>query len=288
MEKNAIKVDLPDNLRDYQKAFETAYEEKSVIYYQIQSYFNSDINEILNRKNVTVFDVGANVGLFSMEVLRRTAGQAQIYSFEPVPETYRKLQANLEQFNLPNIHLFNYGLGEDELTVTFMHSPAVASVSSRYDMYGSDDNKMALSMIYNKNLADKFHMNIPGFLRYLPRPVNSALLTLMSYLFRKTIGKSQPVECRITTLSKIVADQQIEKIDLLKIDVEKAELDVLMGISAADWGKINAIVLEVHDIADRENVIRKLLTQHGFNRIVVDKEEEGQRAFGMSGFRDGR
>src|ERR1035437_777714 len=125
MEKNTIKVDLPDNLLAYKKAFETAYSEKSIIYYQILSYFDKNINNILNRKNVTIFDVGANVGLFSMEVLRRTEGKAQIYCFEPVPETYRKLETNLKQFNFQNIHLFNYGLGEDEMTVTFMYNPLV-------------------------------------------------------------------------------------------------------------------------------------------------------------------
>lgn len=289
MEKNTIKVTLPDNLLAYRNDFETAYEEKSVIYHQIQSYFDANISKILDRKNVTVFDVGANVGLFSMEVLRRTEGQAQIHSFEPVPETFRKLETNFLRLkpDFPNIHLYNYGLGEDEMTVTFMHSPFVASMSSRYDMFGADDNKMALSMIYNKNLADKFHMNIPPFMKYLPRFVNSAILSLLNFVFRNTVGKSTPVECKLTTLSKIISDQKIERIDLLKIDVEKAEMDVLHGISASDWAKINAIVLEVHDIVGRENEIKGLLTQHGFDKILVDKEVEGQYTFSMSGFRDG-
>jgi len=286
MEENAIKVDLPENLQAHRKTFETAYTERQIIYRQILAYFNDDINAILARKNVTVFDVGANVGLFSMEVLRRTEGLGQIHSFEPIPETFSRLEKNLKPFNLPNIHLYNLGLGEADLTVTFMYTPMAASVSSRYDMYGADDNKMGLSMIYNKTLADKFHVNIPGFLKYLPRSVNSVLLTMLSFLFRKFIGKPHPVECKITTLSKIVAEQQIEKIDLLKVDVEKAEMDVLTGISPADWAKIDAIVLEVHDIPGREEAIKKLLTQHSFKRIEVDKEEAGQYTFSMSGFRN--
>lgn len=288
MEKSTIKVTLPDNLLAYRNDFETAYEEKSVIYHQIQSYFDNNINQILLKKNVTVFDVGANVGLFSLEILRRTEGQAQIHSFEPVPDTFSKLEKNFQRLtpNFPNIHLYNYGLGEDELTVTFMHSPFVASMSSRYDMFGADDNKMAMSMIYNKKLADKFHMRIPPFMKYLPRFVNSGILFGLNFVFRNTVGKATPVECKLTTLSKIINDQKIEKIDLLKIDVEKAEMDVLTGISESDWAKINAIVLEVHDIAGREDEIKKLLTRHGFDRILVDKEVEGQYTFSMSGFRD--
>lgn len=287
MEKQTIQVDLPENLRMYRDAFETAYEEKSVIYHQIQSYFDDDINRILARKDVTVFDVGANVGLFSMEVLRRTEGRAQIHTFEPVPDTFAKLEKNFGAMRsaFPNIHLYNLGLGEDDLTVTFQHSPFVASMSSRYDMFSTEDSQMALSIIYNPRLAEKFHMNVPPLMRRLPRFANLAILAVMNFIFRHIVGKPQPVECKLTTLSKIVSEQKIEHIDLLKIDVEKAEMDVLQGIAETDWPKIDAIALEVHDIAGREQKIRQLLARHGFDQISVDKEEEGQLAFGMAAFR---
>ena len=38
------------------------------------------------------------------------------------------------------------------------------------------------------------------------------------------------------------ADESIERVDLLKIDVEKAELDVLAGIEPADWPRIRQVV----------------------------------------------
>ena len=46
-----------------------------------------------------------------------------------------------------------------------------------------------------------------------------------------------------------MAQENIECIDLLKINVEKSELDVLLGIEESDWQKIKQIVLEV-DVKD--------------------------------------
>lgn len=278
-------IEFDSNLLIHKDAFKKTYRENSIIYHQVLFYFDKDITDILNRQNVTILDVGANIGLFAMEVLRRTAGKANIYCFEPLPPTFDKLKSNVEQLGFPNARLFNCGLGESELTATFLYNPLFDSMSSRYDMFSAEDDKVVMSAIYNKDIADKFHLNM-GLLKYLPRGVNAAILAALKFLLLNTVGKRKPIECKIIPLSKIIAEQGIEKIDLLKVDVEKAELDVLMGISDADWQKIDAIVLEVHNIDNREKTIRDLLTRHGFTRIEVDKLEEDQLAFSMSGFRN--
>lgn len=78
----------------------------------------------------------------------------------------------------------------------------------------------------------------------------------------------QEVRCQIKTISQIIFEQSIDKINLLKIDVEKAELDVLNGIEAQDWSKIQQIIIEVHNINNRVHYIVDLLTQKGFFLIV--------------------
>jgi len=54
-------------------------------------------------------------------------------------------------------------------------------------------------------------------------------------------------ECRLTSLSEMIREHQIDKIDLLKIDAEKSELDILKGIDDRDWPKIAQLVIEIHD-----------------------------------------
>jgi hypothetical protein len=64
----------------------------------------------------------------------------------------------------------------------------------------------------------------------------------------------------------------VQRIDLLKVDVEKSELDVLLGIEGQDWPKIKQVVVEVHDLEHRVEKITALLKEHGFRRITVEQE----------------
>src|SRR6185369_9512500 len=79
---------------------------------------------------------------------------------------------------------------------------------------------------------------------------------------------SETFNCDLRTISEIIRENKIESIDLLKVDVEKSELDVLNGIDESDWKKIKNIVMEVHDIEGRLSNIATLLSDHGFEHFV--------------------
>ena len=72
------------------------------------------------------------------------------------------------------------------------------------------------------------------------------------------------------TMSQFIHERRIERIDFLKIDVEKAELDVLRGIEDDDWRRIRQAVIEVHDFEDRVGTITALLRRHGLTEVTVD------------------
>ncbi|BAZ45716.1 methyltransferase FkbM family protein [Chondrocystis sp. NIES-4102] len=74
------------------------------------------------------------------------------------------------------------------------------------------------------------------------------------------------------TLSQVIAEQSIERIYLLKIDVAKAELDVIEGIKEEYWAKIQQIVMEVHNINNRLQKIIKLLKSQGFSQINYQED----------------
>jgi FkbM family methyltransferase len=87
--------------------------------------------------------------------------------------------------------------------------------------------------------------------------------------------RSEQYECSIRRLSDIIRQEAIDHIDLLKIDVEKAEWDVLSGIDDSDWPKIRQVVIEVHDVDGRLSRVLDLLTRHGFESVA---EEESMLA----------
>ncbi|MBC9929416.1 FkbM family methyltransferase [Chitinophaga qingshengii] len=74
----------------------------------------------------TILDVGANIGQFALAVAHRYP-QARIYSFEPEPDTYLRLQQHTRK--IPAIRTFNFALGSSDGALTF-YSNAYSHASS--------------------------------------------------------------------------------------------------------------------------------------------------------------
>lgn len=75
-----------------------------------------------------VFDVGANVGHWSLAVAENLASADRIYAFEPSSRTFAKLQANTA--SRTNIHCFNLGLSGSDCTMEMAHSDSNPEKSS--------------------------------------------------------------------------------------------------------------------------------------------------------------
>jgi hypothetical protein len=62
------------------------------------------------------------------------------------------------------------------------------------------------------------------------------------------LNRTEAVECRFRRLSDAVfADSSVNRVALLKIDVEGAELDVLRGVEPAHWARIDQVAMEVEN-----------------------------------------
>ena len=68
------------------------------------------LKEVLLPPGCVVMDVGANVGLFSIQIALR-APEARIVAIEPEHECFECLQANLHAFSLTNVEAYRLGLG---------------------------------------------------------------------------------------------------------------------------------------------------------------------------------
>ncbi len=65
----------------------------------------------------TFIDIGANIGLFSLLASKKIGDKGKVICFEPAPETYRRLNENIELNHIKNIESRNVGLSDkdDEL-----------------------------------------------------------------------------------------------------------------------------------------------------------------------------
>jgi len=65
------------------------------------------------RKGDIFFDIGANIGLFSLLASNVVEDEGEIYAFEPTPETFKRLDANIELNNFTNIKSHQFAFSNE-------------------------------------------------------------------------------------------------------------------------------------------------------------------------------
>ncbi|HEY3249785.1 MAG TPA: FkbM family methyltransferase [Ignavibacteria bacterium] len=69
-------------------------------------------------EEINIMDIGANVGYFSMYISKRFP-KSNIYSFEPFPNTFKRLTENIERNNITNIKPYQLAISDSNGTADF-------------------------------------------------------------------------------------------------------------------------------------------------------------------------
>jgi FkbM family methyltransferase len=137
----------------------------------------------------TVLDVGANIGLYSLLAARLVGAAGRVHAFEAESGNAARLTANLALNDLRNVELFEAAVYSEEGSVT------LNVFDSRFNAWHS--------------------LGRP----HLPDPTHEG----------RTVAPVQTRRVAAVTLDAHCASHGIDQVDLLKIDVEGAEVDVLIG-----------------------------------------------------------
>ena len=253
------EITIPDG----KEIFCINQEEVEYLYPQMPNYIKHGIK--LDRGN-TIFDVGANIGMFSLMCSSYGDRQIDIYAFEPIPQIFEVLRLNIQRFNLDRVKLYNYGLSNKLEVANFEYYPKASGFSTMFPE-SAKSFRQSVSSIMLSNIAE-LPSSVSQELGKLPQFLRPLVLNLK---LRQAL-KSQTVKSKLKTVSQVIQEQNIAKIDLLKIDVERSELNVLLGIQPQDWQKIKQVAIEAHDIENRIDRISALLSEQNFDRIVVEQE----------------
>ena len=144
----------------------------------------------LVRPNMTVFDIGANIGNYSMLFSEIVGKFGRVYSFEPTPSTFKTLQKRILQGEYKNVFAYNKAVFSENQLIEFNEFP------EEYSVWNS--------------------LGIPQML--VPNSLNNEYVPVV---------RTELVEgIKIDTFCE---NHNIEKIDYLKLDVEGAESDALQG-----------------------------------------------------------
>jgi FkbH-like protein/FkbM family methyltransferase len=203
----------------------------------------------------TVIDIGANIGLFSLFV-RSEAPGATVLAYEPSPAAFAVLKANCEAYG-PGLHPFNVGVaerrGHADLT-----SYERSSVFSTFHAHQQEDRE-AIRAVASNVARDQLRENAEPLAGLIDELVAGRLT------FRS-------VPCPVLSVSDIIRENNLRRVDLLKIDAEKCELEILQGIEDGHWPLIDQVVVEVHDRTRALlDDVRQLLARHGFDCAVVEE-----------------
>ena len=142
------------------------------IYYRTSTSDMIMIYEILLKKNYDaeywlpqeiepqlILDIGGNIGITSIYLANRFP-DAQIYTFEPLPQNFEILKKNTSPYK--NIHIFNVGLGKEDGTFDiYMSSDSEnfggASLNSNFEV--ENTNKVTCKIRNINNMLFELNIN---------------------------------------------------------------------------------------------------------------------------------
>ena len=195
-----------------------------------------------------IIDIGANIGLFTI-FARMRSPLAHIVAIEPLPSAFNALfsnVANIEGLVTPLNIAISDNSGEADIT----YYPLVSGMSSLHP--NIDEERNLFSAILHE--TKKRHSSSQNY-EYISELLN------MNF-------ESEIFSVKTKTLSEVIRNLNLSKIDLLKIDAQKSEIDILKGIDEKSWKMINQIIIEAHDCGDSFASIKLLLTYHGFGYSI--------------------
>lgn len=246
-----LEATLPNGKKVYQwQKSETDFLFKEI--FTDDSY--GEANGIKIESGDVVIDCGANIGMFSLWALEKTTKSGEVHAFEPIPTTFSALELNAKAHGNGKWHANNCGVSDSETTITFEHHPRCSIWSTTdHDMAEKRAERTVNEFVVLAKRAGVIGMLIPG---WFFRMIFSRLV--------KTATKTVEVQAKLIKLSDYIDRKGIKKVDLLKVDVEGAELSVLKGIEARHWPMIKQVALEVENDRLRD-ACTEILTNNGFH-----------------------
>lgn len=180
---------------------------------------------------VIIFDVGANVGMFSRSVSNYFGDRANIYAFEPFKELFSSLIKNTKNMKIKHV---NKAIMTTDEQMVGCYLPNYTLLSG---FYVDNNDKINLETLANKSLNSEFTM------------------------IEETVDAIR--------LDTFMEQNFVNRIDILKIDVEKAELNVLQSIGT-QLTNVKCVIAEVHEI--NINKFVEILKCHFKNVLVGEKD----------------
>jgi len=171
----------------------------------------------ISTEKIVVFDVGSNIGMFAMST-KEEFPNSEIHCFEPMPDLFKVLSLNLKDLAILN-QLAIMETGDQIISGTYLPNYTLLS-----GFFVDQEDKRKLEDLAGKDLNFEF--------------------------------EEQKIEAKTMRLDTYITSNKLQRVHILKIDVEKAELGVLKSLGECSKA-VDNIVCEVHE-ETKEDVLQWL------------------------------
>lgn len=187
------------------KVYLNLYREDHVAYWTDRYEENGEVSVFaqLIQPGMTIVDVGANIGMYSLIAAQKVGKQGRVLAFEPVPEIHERLRRNIELNNAANVTPFCIAISNCQGSMQF-YVGRNDSVGSLYRQLGEgviQVNTATLDDVLQEQGVDRVDMVkldaegaeyriIEGMDRLLRRADRPVLLVEHNFTALKAAGSS--------------------------------------------------------------------------------------------------
>ena len=247
------------NLNDGTTVYCLKQNEAIILDDHIKGYLKHEIK--INNGDV-IIDVGANIGILGLR-LSQIYHNITIHAFEPIPEIYKVLQKNSAISLNKKFNTYMMGISNTNKELQFTYYPNSPALSTAQpEIWSRDKNNFIAAVQGNITSAPKKFW----WAKFIPQFITPLIAKYLT-------SNSQTITSTVITLNSFIIENNLEKVNLLKIDCEGEEINVLHGISDANWKIINNVVMEVNDVENNLEKATTILSKNGFNNIQIEKEK---------------
>jgi FkbM family methyltransferase len=172
------------------------------------------LDNFVNLEKKNIFDIGANIGIATV-LLAKQNPNSIIYAFEPFLNSYNTLLENINLNNLKNIIAINKAVSNVNCIQELAISESISGANTLYtdiDLFKNDINTV---YAINNNIN-----------------INNNIIN---------------INIEVISFEDFIKDNNINEIELLKIDCEGSEYDILYNNSLLLNKSIKNIVGEFHN-----------------------------------------
>lgn len=181
------------------------------------SVMSERLNHIINKIRVdevlTVLDIGSMDGWETVN-LARVFHDAHIHCIEPVPSNYQICEKHIAEF-----------LEDDQRSKVTLHRLALNDTTGPMTFYAIDVKEAEKRGKVNRGMGSKYQLMDPD-------------------MWPWEHNKQHPITVPGFTLTDWAAENGIDRVDGIWMDVQGAELDVLKGTSPELFSRIQFIITE--------------------------------------------